>query len=128
MLKPLIGNMADSRTIPIFPLNLVLFPRQKLPLRIFEPRYKQLIDDCMVSDSQFGICLADESKKIQGWEAPRMVGTMAKITKCEDVEMGMQLFVDTIGRHKFKINEIIPLPQIYQVFPNIDWDWLINVR
>ena len=120
MLKPLIGNMADSRTIPIFPLNLVLFPRQKLPLRKFEPRYKQLIDDCMVSDSQFGICLADESKKIQGWEAPRMVGTMAKITKCEDVEMGMQLFVDTIGRHKFKINEIIPpsmkLPDNYDPY------------
>lgn len=120
MLKPLNDDMAEERLIPIFPLNLVLFPRQKLPLRIFEPRYKQLIDDCMVSDQQFGICLVDEHKKINGWDSPRMVGTLAKITKCEDVEMGMQLFVDTVGRHKFRIKEIIPpsmkLPENYDPY------------
>ena len=112
--------MAEETIIPIFPLNLVLFPRQKLPLRIFEPRYKQLIDDCMVGDGQFGVCLVDDEKKILGWECPKMIGTLAKITKCEDVEMGMQLFVDTVARHKFKIKEIIPpsfeLPENYDPY------------
>lgn len=64
-----------KKTIPIFPLNLVLFPRQKLPLRIFEPRYKQLIDDCMMENGQFGVCLVDDQKKVLGWESPRLVGT-----------------------------------------------------
>ena len=112
--------MLEEKTIPIFPLNLVLFPRQKLPLRIFEPRYKQLIDDCIMGNGQFGVCLVDDQKKVLGWESPRLVGTLAKITKCEDVEMGMQLFIDTVGRHKFKIKEIIPpsfeLPEKYDPY------------
>ena len=101
--------MSQTRVIPIFPLDLVLFPRQELPLRIFEPRYKQLVDDCMLGDGQFGVCLIDADKSICGWNAPKLIGTIAKITKCKDVEMdGMQLHIETIGRNKFKINKIIP--------------------
>lgn len=101
--------MGDQKTIPIFPLDLVLFPRQELPLRVFEPRYKQLVDDCMLGDGQFGVCLVDPRGSVDGWEAPYMVGTMAKITKCEDVGLdGMQLQVDTMGRNTFRIVDIIP--------------------
>lgn len=100
--------------IPIFPLDLVLFPRQELPLRIFEPRYKQLVDDCMLGDGQFGVCLIDETNSVSGWNSPKMVGTIAKITKCEDVEMdGLQLHIETLGRNSFKIKKIIP-PSIPQ--------------
>ena len=110
-----------TKTIPIFPLDLVLFPRQELPLRIFEPRYKQLVDDCMLSDGQFGVCLVDSSNQILGWNGPKPVGTIAKITKCEDVEMdGMQLHIQTIGRSKFRIKKIIPpsvpLPENYDPY------------
>ena len=42
--------MSNTKIIPIFPLDLVLFPNQDLPLRIFEPRYKQMVDDCMVEE------------------------------------------------------------------------------
>jgi len=98
-----------------------LFPRQELPLRIFEPRYKQLVDDCMLSDGQFGVCLVDSSNQIRGWNGPKSTGTIAKITKCEDVEMdGMQLHIETIGRSKFRIKKIIPpsipLPENYDPY------------
>jgi len=111
----------NTKTIPIFPLDLVLFPRQELPLRIFEPRYKQLVDDCMLSDGQFGVCLVDSSNQIRGWNGPKSTGTIAKITKCEDVEMdGMQLHIETIGRSKFRIKKIIPpsipLPENYDPY------------
>lgn len=87
----------------------MLFPRQELPLRIFEPRYKQLVDDCMLGDGQFGVCLIDTNNLINGWTAPKSIGTIAKITKCTDIELdGMQLHIETIGRNKFKINKIIP--------------------
>ncbi len=100
--------MTQTKIIPIFPLDLVLFPRQELPLRIFEPRYKQLVDDCMLGDGQFGVCLIDPNNSISGWNAPKSIGTIAKITKCKDVELdGMQLHIETIGRNKFKINKII---------------------
>lgn len=101
--------MTETKILPIFPLDLVLFPRQELPLRIFEPRYKQLVDDCMLGDGQFGVCLIDQNNSVNGWNAPKTIGTIAKITKCEDVELdGLQLHIETVGRNKFKINKIIP--------------------
>ncbi|MCA9827712.1 MAG: LON peptidase substrate-binding domain-containing protein [Nitrosopumilus sp.] len=106
--------MTETKIIPIFPLDLVLFPRQELPLRIFEPRYKQLVDDCMLGDGQFGVCLIDENNSINGWNSPKMIGTIAKITKCEDVNLdGLQLHIETIGRNSFKIKKIVP-PSIPQ--------------
>ena len=106
--------MTETKIIPIFPLDLVLFPRQELPLRIFEPRYKQLVDDCMLGDGQFGVCLIDENNSVNGWDSPKMIGTIAKISKCEDVELdGLQLNIETIGRNSFKIKKIIP-PSISQ--------------
>ena len=100
--------MSETKIIPIFPLDLVLFPRQELPLRIFEPRYKQLVDDCMLGDRQFGVCLLDENNSVNGWNSPKLVGTIAKITKCTDVELdGLQLNIETIGRNSFKIKKII---------------------
>ena len=106
--------MTETKIIPIFPLDLVLFPRQELPLRIFEPRYKQLVDDCMLGDGQFGVCLIDENNSVNGWDSPKMVGTIAKISKCEDVELdGLQLHIETIGRNSFKIKKIIS-PSISQ--------------
>jgi Lon protease-like protein len=101
--------MAETKIIPIFPLDLVLFPRQELPLRVFEPRYKQLVDDCMLGDGQFGVCLIDEHNSVNGWNSPYMVGTIAKISKCQDVELdGLQLHIETMGRNSFKIKKIIP--------------------
>ncbi len=41
--------------IPIFPLGLVVFPGEQLNLHIFEPRYKQLIQECKAADKPFGI-------------------------------------------------------------------------
>ena len=101
--------MGQKKILPIFPLDLVLFPRQQLPLRIFEPRYKQLVDDCMLSTGLFGVCLYDKSKILRGWEAPHSVGTIAKITKCQDIDItGQHLYIETTGRSKFRIKDIIP--------------------
>ncbi len=111
--------MTQTKVIPIFPLDLVLFPRQELPLRIFEPRYKQLVDDCMLGDGLFGVCLIDEKNSVSGWNSPKLVGTIAKITKCEDIQLdGLQLHIETIGRNSFKIKKIIP-PSIPQP---VDYD------
>ncbi len=49
-----------KETLPIFPLGLVLYPEEELPLHIFEPRYRDLVSDCMQTDSPFGIVLYQE--------------------------------------------------------------------
>ena len=61
----------------------------------------------MLLDGKFGICLVDSGKKLEGWSAPHQIGTIVKITKCEDLEMGSQFLVDTVGQYRFKINKII---------------------
>src|SRR3989441_9781882 len=44
-----------ARELPIFPLPLVLFPGAPQPLHIFEPRYRQLLADCLAADRRFGV-------------------------------------------------------------------------
>ncbi len=101
--------MSKIRTIPIFPLDLVLFPHQELPLQIFEPRYKQMIDDCMLSDKEFGVCLIDSTKIIEGWQAPYSIGTLAKIIDCKDIDSTSgNLLINTKGHRRFRIIQTIP--------------------
>jgi len=47
-----------AERIPLFPLEVVLFPGTPLPLHIFEPRYKLMIQRCLENDSEFGVVLA----------------------------------------------------------------------
>src|SRR5215470_13016397 len=51
------GIMAAT-LLPLFPLSLVVFPRTRLPLHIFEERYKQMVGDAIRGESEFGIVLA----------------------------------------------------------------------
>jgi ATP-dependent Lon protease len=52
-----LGPMRPDR-IPLFPLNVVLLPGAELPLHIFEPRYRQMVKDCLEDNSEFGMLLA----------------------------------------------------------------------
>lgn len=49
-----------SRMLPLFPLQVVVFPRTRLPLHIFEERYKEMIGDAIRENSEFGVVLAKE--------------------------------------------------------------------
>lgn len=63
--------------LKIFPLNIALLPGEKVPLHIFEPRYKKLIDDCKEKGESFGICLSYGNKVSRfGTEV-----TLDKVTK-----------------------------------------------
>ena len=102
--------MSNTKTIPIFPLDLVLFPNQDLHLRIFEPRYKQMVDDCMLDGKEFGICLGHDSDTLLNWQAPYDIGTIAKIIDCTDVDSTSgHLLLNVRGRRIFKIIHLIPL-------------------
>ncbi len=102
-------TMHKTKTIPIFPLDLVLFPNQELPLKIFEPRYKQMIDDCIISEREFGVCLSNSKMTVSDWEAPYNIGTIAKIIDCKDVDSTSgHLHINTKGHSRFRIIRIIP--------------------
>jgi Lon protease-like protein len=87
--------------LPLFPLNVVLFPGTVLPLHIFESRYRQMIIDCQVEDKPFGIVLAkSESEPMQ--EEPYAVGTIAEIHNLNKLEDGRYNLI-ALGTKRFRI-------------------------
>ncbi|CAN5815056.1 LON peptidase substrate-binding domain-containing protein [soil metagenome] len=69
------------RELPIFPLQVVLFPGVPLPLHIFEPRYRKMLDDIRVGNNFFGLSYFDASAS--DTELPRVghVGCVAEVTE-----------------------------------------------
>ena len=63
--------------LPLFPLQLVLFPRQEIPLHIFEERYKQMIGECLETKGEFGIVLAHEN----AFEKTGCAATVVRVTQ-----------------------------------------------
>ena len=93
--------MSDREDLPIFPLRTILFPDSKLPLRIFEPRYIDMVSRCMREDSEFGIILSRESTDPKMFETYD-TGTLAKIIDWDQGEDGL-LGITTIGTQKFRL-------------------------
>jgi len=91
--------MSDS--IPLFPLNLVLFPGARLPLRIFESRYIDMIRDCMRSGSGFGVVWRlDGDEESAGGHA--RIGTEAQIIDFSTLEDGL-LGIECRGTRRFLV-------------------------
>lgn len=65
--------------LPMFPLGSVLFPSIGLPLRVFEPRYRQMIADCLRGDAEFGVVLIERGVEVGGGDVRFAVGTVARI-------------------------------------------------
>jgi Lon protease-like protein len=87
--------------LPLFPLNTVLFPHMPLPLYVFEPRYKQMLDDCLTAGQSFGVVGIREGLET-GPAIPYEVGTLAKIVSINRLEDGnFNLLVS--GASRFEI-------------------------
>ena len=65
--------------LPLFPLNAVLFPGGPLSLRIFEPRYLDMVRDCARAGSGFGVCMILHGRESGEASVPAAVGTIARI-------------------------------------------------
>ncbi|MBT8442446.1 MAG: LON peptidase substrate-binding domain-containing protein, partial [Gammaproteobacteria bacterium] len=72
--------MAD---IPLFPLKTVLLPGNRLALKIFEPRYLDMIADCLRENSCFGVVLIHKGEEIRGNTDIYSIGTTATISDWE---------------------------------------------
>jgi Lon protease-like protein len=85
--------------IGLFPLNLVLLPGEQAPLHIFEPRYRELIGECMNEDREFGILLEDD-------EGMREVGTRCGVIEVIDHFPDGRLNVVVEARDRFQLVEV----------------------
>jgi len=88
--------------LPLFPLNLVLFPGAELPLHIFEPRYRLMIGECIDEARPFGVVLIRDGAEVGGAAEPYRVGTTARITDVERLEDG-RMNITSVGEDRFRI-------------------------
>lgn len=100
--------MTARRDIPLFPLGQVLFSGGRMPLRIFEPRYLDLVGRCMKTETGFGIVLiraGSEARRKGDEQPPELfeVGTYARIVDFNELPNGM-LGIVCGGGGKFRIH------------------------
>jgi uncharacterized protein len=88
--------------VPLFPLNTVLYPGGQLQLRIFEPRYLDLVRECTRTGSAFGVCLILDGNEVGSPARPAAVGTLARITDFNHRADGL-LGISTEGGGRFRV-------------------------
>jgi len=89
-------------TLPLFPLNAVLFPGGPLKLRIFEPRYVDMIGRCMRENTSFGVAMLVEGSEAGRRARTAEMGTSARIVDFEKLRDGL-LGITAIGERRFGI-------------------------
>jgi len=92
--------IAMTNFIPIFPLTIVVYPGEELNLHIFEPRYKQLINDCWQSKKPFGIPAVINDKVAE-------LGTSVEIIEITEVYENGEMDIKTKGLEVFSILEVV---------------------
>src|SRR5271154_7478276 len=85
-----------AKLLPLFPLQLVVFPRTQLPLHIFEDRYKEMVGEAIANQTEFGIVLAKEDGIVN---AGCTVVVEQVVTRYEDGRMDIL----TRGARRFEI-------------------------
>jgi Lon protease-like protein len=84
--------------IGLFPLALVLAPTERVPLHIFEPRYKELIGECIAGAEPFGLLLEDDSGR-------RDIGTLANVREVVHMFDDGRMNILVEGRDRFRVTE-----------------------
>lgn len=92
----------QTADIPLFPLSAVLYPGGSLSLRIFEPRYIDLIRECSRDSSGFGVCLILEGREVGAAVLPAAIGTLARITDFYTLPDGL-LGISAEGGERFQV-------------------------
>ncbi len=91
--------MARIAKMPLFPLGLVLYPNERLPLHIFEPRYKQMTEWCLATNNPFGIVFFDEGKLAE-------VGCTARIASILERYPDGRLDLLVNGEQRFNVAQL----------------------
>ena len=82
--------------LPLFPLGLVLYPRERLPLHIFEDRYREMIGQCLRTKQAFGIVFFDEGEMAK-------VGSTARVTDVLERYPDGRLDILVRGEQRFEV-------------------------
>jgi len=103
------ASAADFGTMPMFPLQSALLPGEDLPLQIFEPRYTQLVRDCLRdNEPRFGVVLISQGREVGGGDVRCDVGTVAEIAECVEIAGSGRFILSCRGGDRIKVCEWLP--------------------
>jgi Lon protease-like protein len=88
--------------MPMFPLGSVLFPGMPLPLHVFEPRYRELVQHCLDGEPEFGVVLIERGSEVGGGDARTTVGTVARILEATRFDDG-RWAVGAVGVRRVRV-------------------------
>lgn len=91
--------MASIDSLPLFPLSLVLYPNEQIPLHIFEERYKDLTRYCLEHDVPFGIIRSEDDRQAE-------VGTTARIQRVVNQYEDGRMDIAVRGEERFRLLEV----------------------
>ena len=92
----------------MFPLQSAPLPGDSLPLRIFEPRYTRLVQDCLAAeDPVFGVVLISRGREVGGGDIRGDVGALARITHCVDAGAGQYQLLAAVG-DRIRVRDWLP--------------------
>ena len=103
-----------GEVLPLFPLANVLFPEMLMPLHIFEPRYRLLVDRCMDTKTKFGVVLIHSGEETSPGAIPHRVGTEAEIVAHAPLGDGRAL-ITVRGDRRFEIEQLLSEEEPYLV-------------
>jgi uncharacterized protein len=95
----------ERDTLPLFPLNTLVFPGGRLPLRVFEQRYLDMVKQAIADNTPFGICAIREGAEVGAPAVPYTIGTRVLITDWDMPQTGI-LHIDTQAQERFVIRSI----------------------
>ncbi|MGD9702615.1 MAG: LON peptidase substrate-binding domain-containing protein [Acidimicrobiia bacterium] len=93
--------------LPMFPLGTVLLPGAVLPLHVFEPRYRRLVQDLLAGEPEFGVALIDRGSEVGGGDQRSRVGTVARLIQVAELEDG-RYAVLSVGTRRVKVTAWLP--------------------
>ena len=94
---------------PVFALNTVLYPGGPLPLRIFEPRYVDMVSDRLRRDAPFIVALIRDDQEVGGGATTHSTGTLARIVDWDRQEDGL-LGITALGGHRVRVLDTTTRP------------------
>ena len=93
---------------PMFPLQSTQLPGDTLPLRIFEPRYARLVQDCLAAEEPvFGVVLISRGLEVGGGDTRSDVGALARIDECAETGEGSYELIATVGE-RIRVTDWLP--------------------
>lgn len=106
--------MPDDAPLPLFVLGTVLFPGMVLPLKVFEPRYRLMLERALEGDRRFGVVLEDEASPL----GHARVGTVYELGACEAMPNG-QYLIAGVGGQRFRVRQAVEGEAYRQAL--VDW-------